>query len=208
MPPAAFSEVSSDEATTPRKRLEENCPTQKHERQGQKAHLLRVGSEQRSTQDHRGQESGKAAPSAASLLPADELAAPVRRSRGGRVPAGARCSAAVAWGPTPTKRSACDREPDNLLLLRRCPPASGQQILGFGSKHPAPDGPGRADQAGGALPLDARTSACVEPMKARCGVPFASFRAEVVCWRTGAVWPAGPGKHPARGPRITRFWER
>lgn len=45
----------------------------------------------------------------------------------------------------------------------------------------------------------------MEPMKARHGVPFASFRAEVVAGGPGAVWPAGPGKHPARGPRIPAF---
>lgn len=53
--PGSFPEVSSGEATAPRTRLKENCQTQKHEKARAESTPLGAGSEQRSAEDHRGQ---------------------------------------------------------------------------------------------------------------------------------------------------------
>lgn len=140
--------------------LRKTCQTQKYERQRQKAHLLGAGSEQRSTQDQAG--------------------TGLKEKRHPRPPISPRMnsklrSAGLAEAGFPQAVVTCCvaefcETPLGLIRNRttsRSPPAAGLRILVFGTRGPAPDSLHRADHAGGALPLDARTSGCMEPMKAR-----------------------------------------
>lgn len=105
--------------TALRARLEENCHRSTN-RQGQKAHLLGDGSEQRSAQDHRNK--NKKLPHARAPVSSSRTNSKLRSA--GPAKAGlqqAQWSPEVAGSPTPAKRFSVlpDEKQDNLLLLWR-----------------------------------------------------------------------------------------